>query len=168
MRRLFLLALAVLLGLVATACDPELSRKTSGTYAATTTWGPGCPIVYLTADGSYVRREGAPGGDLHIEGCVRQGELNGEFGFVFEGTFVLVTAGGAVLRGTAANDRPTQSDEGPFRQILTVTSGTKSFAGVTGIIVLDATATRLPVSGQAIEGTLTGYLTGLAGDSVAF
>jgi hypothetical protein len=170
MRRLFLLALTVLLGLVGTACDPELSRKTSGTYTATTSFGPGsgCSVVFITSDGSYVRREGAPGGDLHQEGCIRTGELNGAFGFIFEGTFTLVTAGGAVIRGTAASSRVSQSDQGPFQQIMTVTSGTKAFAGATGIIIMDAVATLLPEGGgQSLEGELTGLLTSQSGDQIA-
>src|SRR4051812_5357223 len=117
MRRLYLLTLAVLLGVVGAACNPELSRKTSGTYTATSSFNGGsggCPVVFIISEGSFVRREGAPGGDLHEEGCIRRGEINSEFGFIFEGTFVLRTAGGAVIRGTAASTGVTQSDEGPF------------------------------------------------------
>jgi hypothetical protein len=168
-RRLFLLALTVILGLVGTACDPELSRKTSGTYTATTSFAPGsgCSVVFLTSDGSYVRREGAPGGDLHLEGCVRTGELNGEFGFIFEGTFALVTAGGAVVRGTTTSG-PSEGPEGHLEQVLVVTSGTKGFTGATGIIVVDAVSTLLPGGGgQSIEGTLTGYLDSPSGDPIA-
>jgi len=69
-RRLFVLALAVLIGLVGTACDPELSRKTSGAYTATSSFAPGsgCSVVFLISDGSYVRREGR-----QAETCTKRG-----------------------------------------------------------------------------------------------
>jgi hypothetical protein len=136
MRRLAAVTLVAVLGLVGTACDPELSRKTSGTFTGSAPWqfGNGCGFVHQSYEASYVRRQGAEGGQFDIEGCVGfESPYPGAFTFV--GTFVLTTQGGAVLRGPARGT--TDAVGGTSRFTLTVEQGTKRFLGATGVILVE-------------------------------
>src|SRR5918997_1768664 len=100
MRRLAAAALVAVLAFVGTACDPELSRKLSGTFTGTASFqfsAQGCSFVHQEFEGTWIHREGAPGGTFHLTGCVTP--VN-ESSFSYRGTFLMVTQGGAQLRGT--------------------------------------------------------------------
>ncbi|MDQ3147152.1 MAG: hypothetical protein M3R01_09535, partial [Actinomycetota bacterium] len=133
--RLTVLVLVGVLGFVGTACDPALSRKTSGTFTGTTTFQfstGGCSFVQQRFDGSWVRRQGAPGGTFELIGCVGSSST-----FPYRGTFLLMTQGGAELRGTVSGTVGAAINPAPLDFELTVTDATKRFRGATGTIVFD-------------------------------
>jgi hypothetical protein len=164
MRRLTAVALVAVLGFIGTACDPELSRKTSGTFTGSAPWqfGDGCDFVHQSYEARYVRREGAEGGQFDIDGCVGpQSPSPGTF--TFEGTFVLTTQGGAVLRGPARGT--TDAVGGTSRFTLTVEQGTKRFLGATGVILVEGVWNG--GNPGTFNGTLTAFLEGPNGERLA-
>ena len=162
MRRVTVLLLAVLIGVVGAACDPQLSRKASGTFAGSTLWrfsALGCSLVYQEFEGTWVRREGAPGGTFRLTGCVTEPSQNS---FAYEGTFLMVTQGGAELRGTVTSRFEESPCPAPLDHVLTLTSGTKRYSGATGTIfvdgVWDCTQTLPFMAPDPYDGTITAVI----------
>ncbi len=169
MRRLTVLVLVGVLGFVGTACDPALSRKTSGTFTGTTTYQfdtVGCTFVEQEFTGSWVRRQGAPGGTFELTGCVAIGGSS----FPYSGTFLLTTQGGAELRGTVRGTISTSNNPAPLDFTLTVTEASKRFRGASGKIVLDGEwdFTVGPLFGpNPISGSLVAVLQDADGQAIA-
>ena len=161
MRRLVVLVLTALVLVTGSACDPELSRKASGTFTGTTTFqfgADGCSFVHQVFEGTWIRREGALGGTFEIEGCVRTGS---EFGFTFDGTFLMVTQGGSELRGTVTGTLPNGSCPADWQFVMTLREGTKRYSGATGTIWVDGVwdCTTGPFMGpNPFNGTITAVI----------
>ncbi len=148
----------VLLGFVGTACDPQLSRKASGTFTGTQFFdGVGCPSIHQVFDATYVRERGQPGGTFHLDGCVT---FDFEGGIKFEGSFVLTNHGGATLTGTVAGEIASGLD-----LTLAVVEGTKRFQGTTGSIELDGNWDG--GGDESIDGTLSAILQDDNGERIA-
>jgi hypothetical protein len=137
MRRGRVVVLVLLLAVLGAACDPELSRKASGTFSGSSSFEfgtHGCSFVYQEFEGTWIRRQGALGGTFLLTGCVTTNDTGG---FSYAGTFVMVTQGGAELRGSVTGENDGTSCPVEVEHVMTLTSGTKRFAGATGTIIVD-------------------------------
>ena len=162
MRRVGVLVLAIVIVLAGAACDPELSRKASGTFEGTSSFQfgtQGCTFVHQEFEGVWTRREGALGGTFQLSGCVTQSSSGSSF--VYDGTFLMVTQGGAELRGTVSGGPVSGNCPAEFDHVLTLTSGTKRYHGATGTIFIDGVwdCTSGPFQGpNPYNGTLTAVI----------
>jgi hypothetical protein len=137
MRRGRVVVLVLLLAVLGAACDPELSRKASGTFSGSSSFEfgtHGCSFVYQEFEGTWIRRQGALGGTFLLTGCVT---TNNEGGFSYTGTFLMVTQGGAELRGSVRGENDGTTCPVEVEHVMTLRSGTKRFAGATGTIIVD-------------------------------
>jgi hypothetical protein len=146
----------------AEARSSRLNRKVSGAFTGTTTFAfsaEGCSFVHQVFDGTYIRRQGAPGGRFHIDVCV---ELQPTGIFRLAGSFQLTTQGGARLTGAASGEvgQALPGNVIPLEFTLTVTEATKRFRRATGSLGLEGqwVSSLEPSRVDPIEGTLAGSL----------
>ena len=114
-----------------------------------------CNPVYLVVDmnGYFPGPPLAAPVDLHIAGCQNAGETGGTS---FTGSFTISTTNAGTLSGTASgpviDNNP--SSEVDYMLTLTVTTGTGSFAGITGSLQVmllansDSPPTNIPLTGS--------------------
>jgi hypothetical protein len=144
----------------------RLNQEVSGPFSGTTTFDfntAGCTFVHQTFDAIYSSEAQHHHGALHIDGCV-EGLAN----FPINGTFTLGAPGGAKLNGTVTGTLPTAktgacpkgADEAALDFTLTVATGTRQFADMTGTISLKGTwcSPAVPSTPGPITGKLTAHL----------
>jgi hypothetical protein len=140
-------ASAVIVGILAlAAATPSYASTTSKVHVKATVTGVDRPgkdntCGFISAAGHGTVKSDTLSGRYNDAYCVTAGSTKRALVFTLVGTFTLRTKHGnldATLSGTLTE--PNNSLDGTIKATLTVTDGTKAFAGATGKLALTGTA----------------------------